>query len=244
MFSTPITNPHLLTAFGEFEDKCLEIERFLGLVDDLDAGTDNHFLYKNNENTWQVKRISREVQKTLRASCYLLIYNLLESTTCDALDAIHQTLSSEQIDLQALSNNLKKIIFTNLKEGLGDKSIQEILNQQIDLRIIIMSHGYDKRNFLSGNFDIDAIKKIEKRYGFSLHIVNGQNGTYDPTIIKTIKQKRNALAHGSESFEQCGQNIPVFSMREKYTHAKNTLLALFNGINNFINDKKYLKVTS
>ena len=96
-------------------------------------------------------------------------------------------------NLQALSNNLKKIIFTNLKEGLGDKSIQEILNQQIDLRIIIMSHGYDKRNFLSGNFDIDAIKKIEKRYGFSLHIVNGQNGTYDPTIIKTIKQKNTAL---------------------------------------------------
>ncbi|WP_151976668.1 MAE_28990/MAE_18760 family HEPN-like nuclease [Acinetobacter soli] len=243
MFLTQITNSHLLAAFDEFEDKCLEIERFLELVDDLDAGTDNHLLYKNNEYIWKTKSISREVQKTLRASCYLLIYNLLESTTCDALDAIHQTLSSEQIDLQALSNNLKKIIFANLKQGLGDKSIQEILNQQIDLRIIIMSHGYDKRKFLSGNFDIDAIRKIEKQYGFNMRIVNGQNGVYDPTIIKTIKHKRNALAHGSESFEQCGQNIPVFSMREKYAHSKNTLLALFNGINIFINDKKYLKLS-
>ncbi|EXB48654.1 hypothetical protein J522_0229 [Acinetobacter baumannii 146457] len=241
MFLTPITNSHLLAAFDEFDEKCLEIERFLELVDDLDRGADNHLLFKNQESNWDKKVISREVQKTLRASCYLLIYNLLESTTCDALDAIHQTLSSEQTDLQALSNNLKKIIFSNLKDGLTDKGVQQIIQNQVDLRVIVLSHGYDKRNFLSGNFDIDAVKKIERRYGFDLHIVNGQNGFYDPTIIKTIKNKRNALAHGSESFEQCGQNIPVFSMREKYTHAKNALLALFNGINNFINEKKYLK---
>ena len=242
MFSTPITNPHLLAAFDEFNDKCSEIERFLSLVDDLDGGTDNHLLYKADDNLWNTKPISREVQKTLRASCYLLVYNLLESTTCDALDSIHQTLSSEQTDLQDLSDKLKKIIFANLKEGLGDKGVQQIIEQQIDLRIAIMNHGYNKRSFLSGNFDIVAIKKIEKRYGFTVHVVDGKNGIYDPQIIKNIKHKRNALAHGSESFEQCGQNIPVFSMQEKYRHSKNTLMALFNGINNFINDRKYLSL--
>ncbi|MFH4081967.1 hypothetical protein WAJ09_21570, partial [Acinetobacter baumannii] len=91
-------------------------------------------------------------------------YNLLESTTCEALDAIHQTLASEQIDLQNLSDKLKKIIFVNLKDGLGEKGIKEIIERQIDLRIVIMNHGYNKRNFLSGNFDLDAVKTIEKKY--------------------------------------------------------------------------------
>ncbi|EOE6709978.1 Uncharacterised protein [Acinetobacter baumannii] len=242
MFLNPITNPHLLAAHEEFKEKCLEIERFLSLVNDLDSGTENKLLYKGIDNIWETKPISREVQKTLRASCYLLIYNLLESTTCEALDAIHQTLASEQIDLQNLSDKLKKIIFVNLKDGLGEKGIKEIIERQIDLRIVIMNHGYNKRNFLSGNFDLDAVKTIEKKYGFNLHVPSGRDGTYDPEVIKIIKRKRNALAHGSESFEQCGQNIPVFSMNDNYKHAKNTLLALFNGVNNFINDKKYLNL--
>lgn len=240
MITLKISNQHLLAVFEEFKDKCMEIERFLVFVDDLDGGSNNQLLYKDTSNIWAIKPISREVQKTLRASCYLLIYNLLESTTCDALDAIHLTLDSEQRDLQELSNNLKKIVFNNLKDGLGQKGIEEIISGQIDLRISILTHGYNKRNFLSGNFDIDAVKKIEKRYGFRLHTFNGQNGLFDPNVIKTIKYKRNALAHGGESFEQCGQGIPVFSMNDNYNHAKNALLALFNGINNFINDKKYL----
>ena len=235
-----ISNEHLLMAFVEFENKCQEIERFLGFVDDLDSGKDNLLKFKDNLNNTQEKPISREVQKTLRASCYLLIYNLLESTTCDALDAIHLTLLSEDVDLQELSNNLKKVVFNNLKNGLGERSITDIINNQVDVRSTILSHGYNKTNFLSGNFDIDAIKKIEKKYGFNLHIVNGQQGTYDKEKINTIKNKRNALAHGSQSFEQCGQNIPLFTMNDKYTHAKNVLLALFNGLNNYIKDKKYL----
>lgn len=239
-----IINPHLQTAFADFEDKCLEIERFLRFVDDLDQGKENHLLYKDTQNVWANKPISREVQKTLRASSYLLIYNLLESSTCDALDSIHQTLSSEEIDLQDLSSNLKKIVFSNLKNGLGESQIQKLVTEQIDLRLVIRDHGYSKRDFLSGNFDIDAIKKIEKKYGFSLHNVNGNSGTYNPDIIKKIKNKRNSLAHGNESFENCGQNIPILSMNESYKHAKNALLALFNGLNHYLNNEKYLRAPS
>jgi hypothetical protein len=241
--SMDIQNPHLLAAYDEFKDKCDEIERFLNFVDDLDSGSDNKLLYKNEHNFWLSKSISREVQKTLRASCYLLIYNLLESTTCDALDAIHLTLYSEARDLQDLSDNIKKIIFSNLKQGLGDGGIKKIIEDQIDLRTEILKHGYSKRNFLSGNFDIDQIQKVIKKYGFNLHIVNGENGKYRPEIIKIIKNKRNDLAHGSISFEQCGQNIPLFSMQENYRHASNALLALFNGINSYLDQQKYLKAS-
>ena len=62
-------------------------------------------------------------------------------------------------------------------------------------------------------------------------------------IIKIIKNKRNDLAHGSISFEQCGQNIPLFSMQENYRHASNALLALFNGINSYLDQQKYLKAS-
>lgn len=235
-----ISNPHLQAAFTDFEEKCFEIERFLAFVNDLDEGRDNHLSYRDSQNIPKTKPISREVQKTLRASCYLLIYNLLEASTCDALDAIHQTLSTEQIDLQDLSNNLKKIIFSNLKNGLGDSQIKKLIEHKIDLRLVIREHGYNKRDFLSGNFDIDALKSIERKYGFSSYIVNNAEGRYDPEVIKTIKKKRNDLAHGSISFETCGQNIPILSMNTTYQHAKNTLLALFNGINNFLNARKYL----
>jgi hypothetical protein len=48
--SMDIQNPHLLAAYDEFKDKCDEIERFLNFVDDLDSGSDNKLLYKNEHN--------------------------------------------------------------------------------------------------------------------------------------------------------------------------------------------------
>ncbi|WP_347460652.1 MAE_28990/MAE_18760 family HEPN-like nuclease [Acinetobacter sp. ANC 7454] len=235
-----ITNTHLLDAYLEFEDKCLEIERYLDFLDKLDNGSDNHLLSKNSHNIWEVSEISREVQKTIRASTYLLIYNLLESSMCNALDSIHSTLETENIDIQSVSTKLKRIIYNNLKKGLGEKSIDELIKSNIDLRPIIMKHGYNKKDLLSGNFDVDVLKKIEKKYGFQSYPLNGRQGLFSPQTIHEIKVKRNELAHGALSFEQCGQSIPISSMTQKYNEAKNMMLAVFNGLNNFLDQKAYM----
>lgn len=240
MSSLNITNSHLLDAFLEFCDKCEEIERYLNFLDNLDNGADNHLLSKNKDSIWITTPITREVQKTIRASTYLLIYNLLESSTCNALDAIHLTLESEQVDIQKVSTKIKRIIYNNLKNGLGEKSIDSLISNNIDLRPIIMKHGYNKKDLLSGNLDVDVLRKIEKKYGFESFPVGGQSGLYSPSTIKEIKVKRNELAHGSLSFEQCGQQIPILTMSVKYGEAKNLMLSVFNGLNNFLNQKKYL----
>ncbi|EJP41439.1 TPA: MAE_28990/MAE_18760 family HEPN-like nuclease [Acinetobacter baumannii] len=240
MSSLNITNSHLLTAYLEFDDKCAEIERYIQFMNNLDSGADNHLLAKDSHGYWSTKPITREVQKTIRASTYLLIYNLLESSMCDALDAIHLTLETESVDIQFVSKKLKRIIFSNLKKGLSEKSIDEIVNNNIDLRPIIMRHGYNKRELLSGNLDGDILKKIESKYGFQSYPVGGKEGIYNPKIIKEIKVKRNELAHGSLSFEQCGQSIPLFTMEKKYEEAKKFMLSVFNGLNNFLNKKSYL----
>lgn len=168
MSSLNITNSHLLTAYLEFDDKCAEIERYIQFMNNLDSGADNHLLAKDSHGYWSTKPITREVQKTIRASTYLLIYNLLESSMCDALDAIHLTLETESVDIQFVSKKLKRIIFSNLKKGLSEKSIDEIVNNNIDLRPIIMRHGYNKRELLSGNLDGDILKKLKVSMAFNL----------------------------------------------------------------------------
>ncbi|RFS32175.1 hypothetical protein DYI81_06600 [Acinetobacter sp. SWAC5] len=240
MCSLNITNSHLLNAFLEFEDKCAEIERYLNFLDKLDTGSDNHLLSKNDLNIWETSIISREVQKTIRASTYLLIYNLLESSMCNALDAVHQTLETEKIDIQKVSVKIKRIIYNNLKKGLGEQSIDNLISSNIDLRPIIMKHGYNKKDLLSGNFDADVLKKIEKKYGFQSYPLNGQSSLYSPKTIREIKLKRNELAHGALSFEECGQAIPILSMTPKYNEAKNMMLSIFNGLNNFMQQESYL----
>lgn len=240
MSSIQINNPHLFDAYLEFKDKCDEIERYIAFLDKLDSGYDNQLLSKNKESIWEITPITREVQKTIRASTYLLIYNLLESSMCSALDAIHLTLESENVDIQTVSTKIKRIIYNNLKNGLGEKSIDELVTNNIDLRPIIMKHGYNKKDLLSGNLDVDVLRKIERKYGFESFPIDGQNGLYSPNTIREIKVKRNELAHGSLSFEQCGQQIPILSMNSKYKDARNLMLAVFNGLNNFLNQKKYL----
>lgn len=240
-----ITNKFLCNVYLDFLERCEEIQRYIQFVDVLD-GTGKNVLSKvNSINEVELSHdIDRELHKTLRASTYLLIYNLLESTMSDALDAVYATLVSKNVDYMMLNDKFKKVVLSNIKKGLSDKAITEVLTNNTDIRTVFLSHGYNKRDLFNGNLDVRVIKDFANKYDFSIRPVNSISGVYNPEIIKEIRIKRNALAHGAISFAQCGQNIPVFSLRQKFEEAQKLLLAVFNGLDSLLSQEKYLKPTT
>lgn len=57
--------------------------------------------------------------------------------------------------------------------------------------------------------------------------------------LLNIKDKRNALAHGRLSFEQCGQDTAVDALIEYSQQAYSFLEAVLNGIDEYLEGKKY-----
>lgn len=192
----------------------------------------------------ELVEVSREIQKTLRASSYLLLYNILESTMSEAINAIHETISIERVDITDLSEKIHKVILTSFKNALSNEKVSDFSKRNADVRETIMSLGYDKKKIFSGNIDADLIDQYCNKYGFKPFPYEESEGNrllYDENVIKEIKRKRNNLAHGSESFESCGQGIVVGSLKSKLDNVEAILLAVFNGLNNFLESKRYLR---
>ena len=222
-------------------------KRGLELEEDIDSLKNSVEEISDKLQNVNLVKIDRELQKTLRASSYLLLYNILESTMSEAINAIHETISKEGVDITDLSEKIHKVILTSFKKALSNEKVSDFSKQNTDVRETIMNLGYDKKKIFSGNIDVDIINEYCKKYGFEPFPYTKKDNkklVYNKSVIQEIKVKRNNLAHGSESFESCGQGIVVGSLKDKLDNVEAILLAVFNGLNNFLESKRYLRSTN
>ncbi len=271
-----ITNNHLSFSFENFQNRLSEVTEYLNFVRkmaDMDTPVivDNPAVNPINSSFYSYELrtspllytqqlpmrrytlrnenpISRDLQKTLRASTYLLLYNLIESTMSEAINSIHETIKEEEHSITDLSENLHKIILSSFQKGLTESKIGELASQNKDPRDNLLDLGYDKKKLFSGNIDYEVIVKFCNKYGIRpiVYKIRKDNEPekpliWDKEVIKNIRRKRNSLAHGSESFVQCGQNMPVDTMDNNLTNVIAVLMAVFNGLNNFLKNQKYLR---
>lgn len=269
-----INNENLKVAYIEFQERLTEVKRYIKFVNALetqyfddelivlekedvmidiesallglnlrDTKDDIRVLHhKINDNHYA--HIDRELLQTLKASSYLLLYNLLESTMAEAINAIHETIKDEGHQITDLSSQIHKIILASFQKALSADKIDAMFKNNQDVRDELLTMGHNKRNLFSGNIDADVITKFCKKYGFEPYPCDDEQGNkkkYDTKIIREIRTKRNNLAHGSESFEQCGRSIVYGSLLEKLNSTEAILLAVFQGITKFLDDKKYLR---
>ena len=82
--------------------------------------------------------------------------------------------------------------------------------------------------------DYALIKEEAKKFGFNVRPLNPPNGLFDPEDILNIKTNRNILAHGAETFSECGNRLSIGEMSKKFTSTVNLLNAVFVAIDNYL----------
>lgn len=123
----------------------------------------------------------------LRSSLYIALYNCIESTIYSLLEEIHDKISSMNRD--QLNSKLQKKL---------DK-LNAISSKELSFTQIPQLKKYLKYNKLfSGNLDHRKIEQIFKSYD----IILDDFPLKARSSIKTIKDKRNILAHGSSTFHE------------------------------------------
>lgn len=220
--------------FENFDERAQEVSKYFFLLQNLEQGSIK--LYMGNVDHPKVKKIDTELEKTLKATGFLLLYNLIESTIRNAIEAIFDDLANKKISFDNLREEFKKIVVQNFK---SNKSSDNLLNAINNISLDIISASFDKGKLFSGNIDARKIKDTAATYGFSYETTarKTQNGN---DLLK-IKTNRNDLAHGFKSFKEVGKDATAEELLQIKKKVICYLREILQNIEDYISKQEYLK---
>jgi hypothetical protein len=220
----------------DFEKRKAEIDNYFRLLIVFDDD-DTRLHYKNEERIIVEERIQPQAQVILIANAFLILYNLIESTVRNSIIDIYARIKDDGVRYEDLTENLKKIwikkITDNLKEAnyrsdtLRDR-IFTLAEKILKRETILLSNEYID---FAGNIDARKIRELADTIGFDTSS-NGRN-------LKEIKNKRNRLAHGEQTFYEVGKDFSVKQLSEFKDETFKYLSDVIEKIEKFITDKKY-----
>jgi hypothetical protein len=160
--------------------------------------------------TLEVGDLDNGVNKAaiLKSAFILLLYNMIESTMSLVFERIHEKLSSEHyVDL---SPQLRKVWVEFFFEKNNSKSYHTHLEKTLSKTLAFPSLvAFTERiKLFSGNLDADKLHTLLKKYGIGVLATTGKER------LLFVKNKRNKVAHGEESFKNSCRNLTSAELTE------------------------------
>lgn len=224
----------MVSVINDFNKKVSEIELYFELVSTVT--TDSPTLYYPNKQSHKYKNFDPTLKKVMKANIFLILYNMVESAITLALIQIYDEVSNQNIAYKDLSPCFQKIWLKHKiknKNNMGASHFHsiyknlpnEIFNLQFDLKEI------------SGNINPTKIKEFAERIGFSsTPHYRANNGVK----LFLVKDKRNSLAHGNESFADCGQNYTPSQLKPIVKETVIYMRSILKNIEKFLATQGYL----
>lgn len=219
--------------FQDFNERSREVSKYFMFLKSLEQGT-TKLTREGKGGIPKTKEIDSELIKTLKASGFLLLYNLVEATMRNAIEAIFDELKSQGVSYDQIRPELKKIVLKNLKKRDPDRIFSSITTISIDIIIA----GFDKEDLFSGNLDGRKIRTTATEYGFS-HLTNYAR-TGDGIDLLIIKSNRNDLAHGFKSFAEVGRDKTTDELLEIKNKTVRYLREILQNIEQYLSNQDYL----
>jgi hypothetical protein len=221
----------------DFENRKSEIDnyfKFLSIFDD-----DNTKIQYKKDGGIITEKIQPQFQIILIANAFLILYNLIESTVRNSIIEIYTKIEDDELTFDELSDNLQKIWIKQTTDKLKENNFKpETLRDYVlslakgILQKETIKLSKDKMDF-SGNLDAGEIRKLADKIGFD-KAVNGRN-------LVEIKNKRNRLAHGEQTFYDVGKDFSVGELNDFKKETFSYLLDIVNNIEKFIITQNYTK---
>ena len=131
------------TLFEDFDKRAQEVRRYFIFLKNLEQGSIQ--LSMGNTNNTKIKPINNDLEKTLKATGFLLLYNLVESTMRNAIETIFDELKTKNISFDDVRDEIKKIVIDNLKDK-DNKSTKDILVTVQNISVDIISATFNRDN--------------------------------------------------------------------------------------------------
>ena len=171
--------------------------------------------------------------KTLKANGFLLLYNLVESTLKNAIEAIFDELKIRGVSFDSCRDEIRKIALKNLK----GHNVEEILPSLSSISVDIVVETFRKDRLFSGNIDARRVRDLAADYGFT-------NPSRKSDELLTVKTNRNDLAHGVKSFADVGRDYDVVRLQEIRAEVVTFLEEMLHNVATYITSRDYLSASS
>jgi hypothetical protein len=225
----------------DFHTKAREIRTYIRLLSVLDAPQ------ATASGGGVTMPVGGGLFQVMKAGVFLHLYNLVEATVSVSLRRIGEAIKEEGATYGRLNEKWRRAWIKQEAQTSGGLAPDKRLELALALcdrvvRDFVIDFVPDVN---TGNLDDRRIEDVAKAYGVELRIRPKVVGLVkfqvlnDQGALGLVRVKRNTLAHGQESFSDCGRAYTVAELRR---HTIVTILYLRDVIasfERFLRDRKF-----
>lgn len=215
-----------------FEERKNEIEFYYSVLDSYE---------KENATTHSV---DMRLFRIMKSNLVLMLYNLVEATFSAGMLEIYEIVKNEKCTYKMVIDEIKtvwrdakirQVYSSSAKVETYTNKVKEIVEHITDESPLIL--GREMLN-INGNLNAGRIKNLCKQHGIFCRAKDKDEK------LEEVLRKRNSLAHGEESFAECSRDMTIDDLKI----IKDTVILFMSnvivGMENYCDNKKYLKAVS
>jgi hypothetical protein len=177
-----------------------------------------------------------------KGAAYLILYNLVEAFIRRGFQAVFDCIQSDGLCGIELTELMREqwVMQKNRVVSAFDGSPKVYMT--IANRIVMEIASKEVAQFsgdhlpISGNLDADLIRKVCSLHGVSHATDPAAKGG---AALTTVKQKRNSLSHGDESFVECGRVLTVADLVTAKDEIVHFVTNILTNLERFATSKGY-----
>lgn len=184
-----------------------------------------------DSNSGRVLLVDLQMQCCLKAQTLIILYNMVESTICECLNYIYDAVADDKLTYADLTDKMRNMWVSSCRRT---SRIEQNWSEAAKMPVKVIFEELAINT--SGSIDIRKIYDIFDKHGCTIE--KDKREDYGDSFL-TVKNKRNRLAHGNESFSQCGSNY-LFSGLDKMRKDITAFLPIvIEATKKFVEDKQY-----
>jgi hypothetical protein len=216
----------------EFQERVAEIDTYLNFLRTVGDGS-THLVRASDNLPAYTANSQDDLLRTLKASALLMLYNLMESSVKNAVEAIFDELEKEMVPFDSCREEIRLVVLGNMKQHAPQKLLPHLNILATD----VVTKTFRKAEVVAGNIDAREIKKVALQYGFLKPRGRGER-------LLSVKTHRNDLAHGNKSFSEVGRSFSVEDILQIKQEVVEYLGEMLENVTSYLDSKSYLLISS
>lgn len=184
---------------------------------------------------------SSEAEKSLKGLWLVKLYGSVEKSVNELTDAVLSELNQKKVKNREFLPSIHSIIYYDTLKSFRDSKGTKLIDKYVDLTKSTYS---DHIAEISTSILSEHLQNIDfKSISWIINVLGADPISPDPAHIhrlNTLKERRNAVAHGRESAAQVGQGYTYDELNNVYRAADAIIESFSNTLYKYCTNQKYI----
>lgn len=221
----------------EFNERAANVSAFLTLLQQLEQPG---VVVSDSATNATIPVFGQDSFKVMKASAFLLIYNMIESSIRSAFQHVYERIESDARWFGTVAPKFRELwIKQRFREmNLDSASPRNFRELAAELTAAVLEQTTmqlsTERLPVAGSLNANRIREVCEMHGVRVD-PQARGGLQ----LETVRQRRNDLAHGHVGFAACGQDYGVSDLICINNEAILFIKGILENIREFVDQSKY-----